>query len=219
MGNIKLCKIKFYLKADEDMILPVVKTSMLRGVLGHTFKSFNCANRLAKNCSGCVLKPGCAYSYFFDTSANVSAKPYVIYSGQMQRHYKTGEHIEFNLILFGKAVKYLPQFVMSFIEIGKMGITAKKYKFSVCSAKDCHGNEIFRNNEIIALPKDMSIGLFNDFPMQAKKATLRFLMPLRLTSFGDLVVKPSFEMIIKAITRRINPQMAYEYVNEFYVIN
>lgn len=203
MEKINLCKVKFYLKADEDMFLPEVKTSMLRGVLGHAFKNFNCANRLAKDCSGCVLKYNCAYSCFFDSSAAMSSKPFVIYSGQMQRDYKKGDCIEFELTLFGKSIKYLPQFILSFIEIGKQGITSKRFRFSLYSAKDCCGNEIFRDNEIIGLPKDISVGIFSDSIIQAKKATLRFLMPLRLTSFGDLVVKPSFEMIIKAITRRI----------------
>lgn len=200
--SIYLCKVKFYLKAEESMLLPEVKASMFRGVLGHTFKRFNCANRLSNDCKACVLKESCSYNIFFDSES--SAKPFIMYSGQMQHSYKKGEIVEFELVLFGIAVKYLPQLILAFIEIGKSGLTPRNYKFTLHTVKDCYGDCIFSDGVITGLPRNIIINKFLSTDYNAiRKISMRFITPLRLTNFGDLVVNPTFEMLVKAITRRI----------------
>ncbi|MDD6172875.1 MAG: hypothetical protein PUB86_01130 [Elusimicrobia bacterium] len=71
MNQFYFSNIKFDLVAEEAMILPGVKTSMFRGGFGHIFKSFNCANRLSKDCTSCLLKETCIYTYVFADNAKV----------------------------------------------------------------------------------------------------------------------------------------------------
>lgn len=207
MAN-KFCysKTVFSLIAQEDMIFPLVKTSMLRGSFGCVFKKFNCANRRAKSCEGCLLKETCLYSYIFEGKTNSqTTKPYVIDTqNDKRREIKKGETFSFSLTLFGRAIEYLPHFIFAFIEIGKLGITKKKYKFDLVEVKDSKGNIVFQNNKIIASSSKEDWELM---PQNNSETTslieLDFITPLRLTNYGDLVTDVSFEHIIKALTRRI----------------
>ena len=56
----------FEIIAQEPLILPSYKGSTLRGGFGNAFRRVVCA--LKKNdCSECILKEKCVYSYVFET--------------------------------------------------------------------------------------------------------------------------------------------------------
>lgn len=214
MNQFYFSNVKFDLVADEPMILPEVKTSMFRGGFGHVFKKFNCANRLAKECSACLLKDTCNYTFIFADNGTQRPKPYVIYSKDTTtRFLQKGAHFSFELLLFGKATKYLPHFIFAFIELGKRGIAKSRNKFTVHTVSDNTGAILFENNKLLsAAPTTLW-----ELPPQTKhpavqQVSLHFITPLRLTYFGDLVVTPTFEMIIKAISRRFSA-LCKEYCN------
>lgn len=207
MNQFYFSKVKFELVAEEPMLLPEVKTSMFRGGFGHVFKNFNCANRLSKDCTNCLLRETCIYTYIFaDSNMTQRPKPYVIYSqDSTARFFKKGDHFSFELLLFGEATKYFPHFVFAFIELGKRGISKSRNKYIVHTVQDIDGTVLFANNKLIAHPRiESSILPAGDNIPDIKQVSLNFLTPLRLTNFGDLVTNPTFEMLIKAITRRFS---------------
>jgi hypothetical protein len=57
---------RFTIVPSEPLILPLFKGSTLRGGFGHAFKRVVCALRKT-NCSECLLKERCVYSYIFET--------------------------------------------------------------------------------------------------------------------------------------------------------
>lgn len=207
MNLFSFSKVRFNLVADETMILPEVKTSMFRGGFGHIFKSFNCANRLSKDCASCLLKETCIYTYVFaDNAKAFRPKPYVIYAeDSTTRFFRKGDHFSFELLLFGKATQYLPHFIFSFIELGKRGITKFRNKYTVHTVQDSDGKTLFANNKLMASASVQTFVLPAEVNLSnIRKVALTFSTPLRLTHFGDLVVNPTFEMVIKAITRRFS---------------
>lgn len=200
-----LTKAEFQLKAEENMLLPSNKSSMFRGGFGHIFKHFNCANKLAKTCSSCPLKETCIYNYIFEDKTNIfSIRPYIIETQfNDKRFFARGETITFNLILLGKAVKYLPHFIFAFIELGKIGITSKKYKYSLHKVIDSENNIIFKDGNILSQPKIIGNTDFDKPSPLTNKIILDFSTPLRLTLFGDLVTQLTFDVFIQALIRRI----------------
>ncbi|MDR2191274.1 MAG: CRISPR system precrRNA processing endoribonuclease RAMP protein Cas6, partial [Endomicrobium sp.] len=211
LSQILISKYKFNLKASQNMRLPSYKASMFRGGFGHIFKSLNCVDRISKEClPSCQIKNSCIYAYIFNNNGQDIPRPYVIATpfGD-KREFKTDETFSFDLILFGKAAKYLPHFIFSFIELGKAGLTSQKYNYRLESVLDENGNALFKDNQII--PSS------NPCENKARKTpcrfyanentslvTLNFTVPLRLKVQGDLITKLKFEDLIKAITRRIN---------------
>ncbi|MDR0822173.1 MAG: CRISPR system precrRNA processing endoribonuclease RAMP protein Cas6, partial [Endomicrobium sp.] len=171
----------------------------------------------------------CAYKYVFETTdANDIPRPYVFETEFAdKRNYKKDAVFKFNLLLFGKAMEFAPHFIFSFIELGKIGFTNKKYKFALEKAIDNIGNVVFDGKEIL---KKADIICAKDLIDDAKakesinKIEIEFITPFRLEVSGKLIKKPNFMDIIKVLTRRISAISKYhcggiEQVNHLELIN
>lgn len=143
MVHLNIATFKFNLKALEPIMFPSYKGSTIRGGFGHAFKRINCAIR-NKECSECLLKEKCVYSYVFETplpsGTNIMRKyksvphPFIIEPPPEERmRYKPGDDIDFRLILIGRAIDYLPYFIYSFHELGDIGIGKGRGKYELTS--------------------------------------------------------------------------------------
>jgi hypothetical protein len=132
---------QFVLKPKERIILPPYKGSTFRGGFGNAFKKVVCISRNTE-CSLCMLKEKCIYSYVFETQppsdSSVMRKyekaphPFIIEPPSEKRQvYNSDDEIAFNLILIGRAADYLPYFIYSFDELGKKGIGKNRGKFEL----------------------------------------------------------------------------------------
>jgi len=61
--KLRFSRFELSIKAKEPLILPSYKGSTLRGGFGYAFKRVVCAIK-DKECSNCILKEKCIYSYF-----------------------------------------------------------------------------------------------------------------------------------------------------------
>ena len=170
--QIKTASFNFHLMALEPIILPPYKGSTLRGGFGYAFKRIVCAIR-DKECPDCLLKEKCVYSYVFETSPPSDTKimrkyksaphPFVIEPpSERRRGYKPGDEINFGLILIGRAIDYLPYFIYTFDELGRIGIGKGKAKYELKDVR-CDGQHIYDSKSktlksfspsIISLPFD-----------------------------------------------------------------
>jgi len=140
---MRVCKFQLHIEPKEPIILPLYKGSTLRGGFGVAFKKIVCALK-DKECSGCILKEQCVYSYVFETPPPAGAKvmrkypavphPFVIEPPPEKRTGYTPSHeIAFGLILIGKAVDFLPYFVYTFDELGNIGLGKGRGKYQLKS--------------------------------------------------------------------------------------
>lgn len=133
MRRFRLAKYMLEIESGKDGLdLPTYKGSTFRGGFGHAFRSMVCTMKKT-DCTDCLLKEQCPYSYIFETSPGHRSevlnnfeevpRPYVIEPPpEKKTFYKPGEKIRFELILIGKAIEYLPYFLVTFVELGNMGI-------------------------------------------------------------------------------------------------
>lgn len=139
--SIEYSQFRFGITALEPIILPVYKGSTFRGGFGYAFKRVVCAIR-DKECPDCILKGKCVYSYVFETPPPSDTKimrkykaaphPFVIEPpSEKRRGYKPGDEIQFGLTLIGRAIDYLPYFIYTFDELGKIGIGKGKAKYEL----------------------------------------------------------------------------------------
>ena len=134
-------KFEFKITPIEPIILPLYKGSTLRGGFGNAFRRVVCA--LKKNdCGECILKEKCVYSYIFETPPPSDTKimrkytsaphPFILEPPpEKKRGYTPKDEITFGLTLIGKAVDYLPYFVYTFDELGRMGIGKGRGKYEL----------------------------------------------------------------------------------------
>jgi hypothetical protein len=141
LRHFQFAQFQFLLKALDTINLPAYKGSTFRGAFGHAFKKVVCINR-EKICNTCLLKEKCVYSYVFETPPPSDTSkmrkypfaphPFVITPPlEEKRTYREGETLSFELTLIGKSIDFLPYFIYTFDELGKIGIGKGKGKYQL----------------------------------------------------------------------------------------
>lgn len=219
------------MRANEELNLPLYKGSTLRGGFGYIFKRTCCVNKRVSSCSECLLKEKCAYAYIFETSPPKDSKylkslkeiprPFVIEpSLEAKYSYKKDEILEFNLILIGKAIDYLPYFVFTFRELGKIGIGKGRGKFELYRIYNSQKEKIYDSTDNILKNKDLRINfkkVINSFSLTSDYLSLNFLTPTRIKLKGDLVVMPEFHIILRSLLHRLSALVYFHCGNELKI--
>jgi CRISPR-associated endoribonuclease Cas6 len=206
----------FTIVPSEPLHLPLFKGSTIRGGFGNVFRKVVCA--LKKNdCHDCILKEKCIYAYVFETIPPSDTKymkkypsaphPFVIEPPLEEKTvYNSKEDIVFNLILIGRAIDYLPYFIYTFDELGKIGIGRQrgKYKLKEVWAE----NERIYNSDgsIKKVTEQSSITISFDYDQMDnpnEEILIRFITPTRIVFNGHLTIDLEFHILIRNLLRRI----------------
>lgn len=217
LEDFNLSKYQFLLKAKEDLILPSYKGSTLRGGFGITFRKICCVNKKQDSCSGCFLKEKCAYAYIFETVPHKTSqklrnlkevpRPFVIEPSLGPKiNYHKDELLEFNLILIGRAMEYLPYFIFMFKELGKIGLGKGRGKFQLSEVYNFKKEKIYDSEDDILRNFDSKID-FDDITncySISDCLSLNFLTPTRIKIRNDLVVRPEFHILLRGLLHRLS---------------
>jgi len=215
-----------YVTLDVTMLaqaaaqLPPYKGSTIRGAFGHAFRRAACPFRA---CPPCLVPKTCPYTYVFETPprdavglfARNSAVPHPFVlelPADDRTEFNPGDQMTFGLVLVGKAIDFVPYFVVALREMGRAGLgrgrapwhlhkiedrlpTATRLLYDgatederlVCSATIHHGPDG------TAGPDET-----------AGQITLRFETPTRLRFSGHLTGKPEFHVLVRNLLRRLS---------------
>ncbi|MCL5022268.1 MAG: CRISPR system precrRNA processing endoribonuclease RAMP protein Cas6 [Nitrospirae bacterium] len=218
----------FRIAAKEILLLPSYKGSTLRGGFGNAFRRVVCA--LRKNeCDDCILKEKCVYSYVFETPPPSDTKmmrkykaaphPFIIEPPpEKRRGYSPGSEITFGLTLIGRAVDYLPYFIYTFDELGKIGLGKGKGKFELRDVS-CEGEKIYDSRtktlgsfptSTLSLPMSppapggRGLGGEGSTTLYSSVLTIHFLTPTRILYDGDLTLDLEFHVLVRNLLRRLS---------------
>jgi hypothetical protein len=216
--SIECKQFIFGLTAKEPLILPAYKGSTLRGGFGYVFKRVVCAIK-DKECTDCLLKEKCVYSYVFETPPPSDTKimrkyksaphPFVIEPPpERRRGYKPGDEITFGLTLIGRAIDYLPYFIYTFDELGKIGIGKGKAKYELKEVS-CEGKTIYDSSTKTLKPfKTSSLTIIPHLSLRSaaggEAISLSFLTPTRILYNGHLTLDLEFHILIRNLLRRLS---------------
>jgi CRISPR-associated endoribonuclease Cas6 len=223
--HFQFAPFQFLLKTLDTINLPAYKGSTLRGAFGHAFKKVVCVNK-EKICGSCLLRGKCVYSYVFETpSPSDTSKmrkypfaphPFVVTPPlEEKRTYRQNEALCFELTLIGKSIDFLPHFIYTFDELGKMGIGKGKDHLEQVSAINIGERSKDKGEEATSIysgkdrtPKNNCRVLKGDdlMPFNFKPLTLNllFLTPTRLKFDGNLSPRPKFHILFRNLLRRIS---------------
>jgi len=224
LERLRVAKYHFVLEAQEPLTLPRYKGSTLRGGFGVVFKRCVCVQRGNRYCRDCLLKYVCSYPYIFETPLPPDAKvlrslsevprPFVIEpSLETKTGYQPGERLKFGLVLVGKAIEYLPYFVVVFRELGKRGLGRGRGRYLLCEVSGVNplsGEEdvTYSSEDEMLKQCDLAID-FDDIAGalnqdSSNELEIHFLTPTRLKADGRYISQPDFHILIRNLMRRIS---------------
>ncbi|MGP8322062.1 MAG: CRISPR system precrRNA processing endoribonuclease RAMP protein Cas6 [Methanosarcinaceae archaeon] len=223
---MKFTRHHFNLSPVTGLILPPYKGSTLRGGFGHALKRVACMNR-GEECTGCILRSTCVYSYIFETALFNGAHgktegfrlphPFIIEpSPDGRQFYKTGDTLDFNLILVGQAINYIPHVILAFEELGKIGIGKNrgeyrdngKYRLDKVISTGCNCEMTIYDGKSHVIDDtgvmDSADLLNASYDSGCSKITLRFLTPARIKYNGNFIDDLDFAILMRNLLRRLS---------------
>jgi len=156
LENLYFTQLEFKIRFFEDAHLPIMKGSTFRGGFGYVFKKLTCPLRKT-SCIGCIISNSCPYANVFTNPSEINKETFIsensftphpfvfdFYENEKLKmtSFKKDETFEFKFLIIGTAIRFLPYFIYSFIELGKKGIGKKYYKYELESVK-VKGKEIY----------------------------------------------------------------------------
>ncbi len=209
------------------MELPEFKGSTFRGAFGHTFRRLVCSQG-DLDCAKCDLRLACVYAQVFDSfpppdsevlrkNADVP-RPYVLEPPETARTvFERGEELTMGLVLVGRAVEWLPYFLITFRDVGeRVGIGRGRGRYLMKEvhaevANPGHGLElrqVYSATDRMVRPVGPNHGLSGldslwEKARPAHRVTLRFLTPARLQQDDHLVGEaPAFRTVVRTVLAR-----------------
>lgn len=235
LPDLHIARYRFTLKALEPLQLPPYKGSALRGGFGHTLKRLTCFQPDACQ-ERCQLGNACVYGYLFETTPPEDAevlrnldevpRPFVIEPPLERRErYAPGERLDFHVVLAGRAITYLPYFVLTFQQMGDAGLGRpldtpegrRRGRFVLEEVLAlgvgetlpvyCAADEALRTVDLSA-GAAVWHGLAAQWPTD--RLTLEFLTPTRLKHQGEILhAGPPFAALVKALLGRVSSLAAF----------
>ncbi len=225
--RIALSRYRFRLEALEALGLPEYLGSTLRGGFGAIFRKLACpGSRLRGN--ECPLPQQCPYHLIFEPSPPPEApalrnldeipRPFVIVPPAVsERVYQAGAAFSFDLTLIGKAIPFLPYFIVAFKELGNQGLGRERKKFrlnriDLVDPRSDRAEPIYTAEEELVRTREVKVTLADcrdlapSLLTEGDPASLRllFLTPTRLKHQGHLVDIPEFHIVFRTLLRRLS---------------
>lgn len=110
----------------------------------------------------------------------------------------------FDLTLIGKALGYLPYFVMAVEDLGKNGVTNRRIPFQLQRIIDSSSRlaYVFQKMPLCTYTREAK-EVIEPLPSKVKQIRLYFKTPLRLNQGGTITKNPDFSTLFRNLLRRI----------------
>lgn len=221
LAGLTFARYRIKIRFQTAGALPSYKGSTLRGGFGVAFRRLACSRR-RQSCEGCDRRDECVYSQVFETRppsgstrlrlASSVPRPFVIEPPlSRQRDFREGDELDFGLVLIGRAVRYLPYFILAFERLGERGLGKDRAAFSVDEVQhlgvDGSGHVIYSGDDgglTHIPPRAFETPAYAAAGFGDHGITVNFVTPTRLKSNGRICTKPSFEILIRALLRRVS---------------
>ncbi len=220
--KISYNRFSFILEPVEEILLPSYKGSTLRGAFGVAFKRVVCALR-KEDCSECLLSGRCIYFQIFEARAEgenplgrvkTIPKPFVIEPPDDEETlFMPGQNLKLNLILIGKATEYIPYFIYTFQELGRMGIGRKRGRYTLAEVVDLDSDATIYSHDRKVLEaverKTIDLtGAVEEFihPVDRNEdadLTVQAVTPIRIKYGRHYTAELEFHILIRQLLRRL----------------
>ena len=215
----------FSARCKTTISLPPYSGSTLRGGFGHAFRRTVCAIR-GKECRDCLLRDRCIYAYVFETPVpddaqmmrkyTVAPHPFILEPApDNQRTCEEGEDISFGLTLVGRAIDYLPYFIYTLDELGRIGIGKGRGKYELREVLEENppgqeqgkGRVIYRGDDKMLVQTKGPVrwsDILTSSPAPSAEMRISFITPTRIKYQNRLTKDLEFHVLFRNLLRRIS---------------
>lgn len=231
--NIRYVKLHFTLMFTEDTNVPQNKASALRGGIGEMLLRANCIRD--RKCEGCDFKSECIvqrimYSKFEKKPAFVTEGEsigYVVTCRDYRGTVQAGDRISFELLLLGKNIVYLNQYLQAIYALGQNGIGKDHAHFVVSSVTNTKGEPMLENGNIYMeryqvenVSEYVAYRMKQLVPEQSGMYKIEFQTPITVKYQNDFLTELHPEAFMRAVKRRIYMLDCFENIDgEDYYYN
>jgi len=222
---MKFTQVSFHILLKAPLYTHEFNGSMIRGTFLHQYRELVCTES-SPDCEFCSCKENCSYTELFEPSVSAQGsnspfggitnlpRPFVFDTEHIpNRRFQVGESFSFSMKIIGKALEYLPVFVMTVAEMGKLGLGSCRATFELLKVTDdLHsGKELFNcTNCKLGDPVVLQVpGRVTELAHKARQLEVHLLTPLRIQQQGRTVIVPSFYQLIRAGQMRLELLMHY----------
>lgn len=219
---------------EKGLVLPPYKGSTLRGGFGTAFRRIACA-RGKEDCKQCILQASCPYAYIFETAPPQGSqalskyesipRPFVLEPPLEQKTlYAPGEKLLFGLVLAGRAIQYLPYFILAFKELGELGIGKGRNPYrltGMVGVDPLHGKEeeVYSADSGKVYNRDLSVSgeMLKDAvrAMSGEQVVLDFQTMTRIKFEDSFVRYIEFHMLARSLLRRLSALSYFHHGEEW----
>lgn len=224
--KIRYIKLHFTAALLEDTELPAEKVSALRGGMGEMLLRTNCVRE--RDCANCDFVSECIvrrtmYSKYEMVPQFVTTDDSVGYILECENHDKlfaAGDLLQFNLILFGKAIVYFNQYMQAFFALGNEGLGKEHARYQIVSVTNTQNQPLFMDGAVYMLNYQIqTLGEYVDYRIRRMNKTgsqnrLVFHTPLSLKYQGGFLEEYHMAAIWNAVLRRIYMLDCFEEITD-----
>lgn len=226
LDRFRVSCVRCVLMPLEPLPLPGLIGNTLRGAFGLTFKRLVCPT--PGDCrTECRDRAACPYGALFEPAPPPDAsrlsrnedipRPFIIRPPSDARPlYHPGEPLVFDLVLIGRAIDHLPHFLVTFRELGRIGIGPARKPFELRQVDAVYRGapeRVYDGASNIARPGPAPLTASEILdggrkpPAPSAPCTrilIRFQTPTHLRADGRVVRRPEFHHVIKRLRDRVN---------------
>ncbi len=214
--GIRYTKLQISLIFINDAEVPQHKASALRGGMGEMMLRANCI--CGRKCESCDFASECIvqrimYSKFdkkpdFVTTGESIA--YIVTCRDYCDYVHAGDVISFELILFGKNIVYLNQYLQAIYALGQNGLGSAQALFEIHSVVNLKGEPLLENGNIyMERYRRETVREYVDYRLRQLKPeknntyTIRLQTPLTVKYQGEFLTELHVDALMQAVRRRI----------------
>ena len=179
--DIRYTELRFTVEMLEDSILPRFKSSAIRGGIGNMLLDEYCIRenyrKQNEECNNCDFVDECIVQRILYAKMDIEPKfmsagnsiGYIVECDDTRELFESGDELRFKLILFGKNIFYLSQYLSAVYRLGQAGLGKEKTKYDVVSVCNVFNKPILQDNNIY---KDRYVILTVDDYVEYRKKKL-----------------------------------------------
>lgn len=203
--------LRVVLECQRAGYIPKYKTSMIRGIVARVFKKQVCYD-IEAVCGSCELNHNCMYAAMFESPHHLVHRlnrggtvphPYIIRCREGRTFFQTGDHLSFDMIVFGRYAKVFATHLLSSlsgVEQYDFGRGRLRFRMqTIYQLLDAESIVLVDGDSIAAAPKESRF-CYQERPYE--EVRLQFVTPCRMIRKGAVLRKFSVEEFLWQVKHR-----------------
>jgi len=223
LPDLAFVRLRMTMRLLADARLPAHKGALFRGGFGYAFQRATCPEGCWGHARECASETICPYRWVFETphppgiaqlhNLQDVPRPFALRLPRDQRtSYRAGETLEFELVIIGRGLDYLPFFIFGFARLGEIGLGAGRSRARLERAEALEawnpvGPVVYQDGRVVdldTLPQIDGAAILARAQALPPDLRLSIETPLQVKVGGALIKQLELPALIRATAWRLD---------------